>query len=251
MAEYLIYFNQQWVPDYPAEDWPAISAASMEVIRELHDAGELVFAAGLGDDVAFAHADYAHDDDLDKRASAVGDGPYSATTEWIGGFTLVDVADDERARYWAQRIASGCRWPQEIRRFKPGSTRGEPSSAGQPNEFIIYFNQQWVPDYPEGDWPEIGESARDVVTEIQAAGELVYAHGLEEEVAFAHADYDHETRESIVSDGPYAETKEWIGGFTLVDVADEERARHWTRRIAMGCRWPQEVRTVGAGSMRG
>jgi hypothetical protein len=116
-------------------------------------------------------------------------------------------------------------------------------------EYLIYFNQQWVPDYPEDDWPEIGRTSREVVAEIAAAGELVYATGLEEEVAFAHADYD--TGESIVSDGPFAETKEWIGGFTLVDVADDERARYWTQRIAVGCRWPQEVRRVKPGGQRG
>jgi hypothetical protein len=243
MPEYLIYFNQQWVPDYPEGDWPEISTSSAAVADEIQAAGELVFAGGLGDAVAFAHADYAN------GGSVVSDGRYSDAEEWVGGLTLVDVADDERALHWAQRIAIGCRWPQEVRRFKPGSMKGTPSSAGQRPEYVIYFNQQWVPDYPEGDWPEIGKSAKDVCSDIQSAGELVYAHGLEEEVAFAHADYVD--GESVVHDGPYAETKEWIGGFTIVDVADEERARYWTQRIAVGCRWPQEVRQFGAGTMKG
>jgi len=116
-------------------------------------------------------------------------------------------------------------------------------------EYLIYFNQQWVPDYPDEDWPEIGRAAKAVVAEILEAGELVYAHGLEEEVAFAHADYDQ--GESMVSDGPFAETKEWLGGFTLVDVADDERARYWTQRIAVGCRWPQEVRRFKGPGTRG
>ena len=116
-------------------------------------------------------------------------------------------------------------------------------------EYLIYFNQQWVPDYPVEDFTDISRTSRAVVADIVEAGELVYATGLGEEVAFAHADYD--AGESIVSDGPFAETKEWIGGFTLVDVADEERARYWTQRIAVGCRWPQEVRRVKPGSMRG
>jgi hypothetical protein len=116
-------------------------------------------------------------------------------------------------------------------------------------EYLIYFNQQWVPDYPEGDWPEIARTAWEVCEEIKAAGELVYAHGLEEEVAFAHADYAN--GESVVTDGPFAETKEWLGGFALVDVVDDERARYWTQRIAVGCRWPQEVRRFKDGGMRG
>src|SRR4051812_42014283 len=110
-------------------------------------------------------------------------------------------------------------------------------------EYLIFFNQQWVPDYPEQDWPEIAKSSKAVVAEVQAAGELVFAGGLEETAALAHADYAN--GESVVSDGPYAETKEWLGGFTIVDVPDDDRARYWAQRIAVGCRWPQEVRRVG------
>lgn len=38
------------------------------------------------------------------------DGPYARGERYIGGFTIVDVADDERARYWAGRIAEACGW---------------------------------------------------------------------------------------------------------------------------------------------
>ena len=118
MPEYLIYFNQQWVPDYPEADWPEISRSSVAVVEEIRAAGELVFAGGLGEDVAFAHADYADGD------SVVHDGPFAETKEWIGGFAIVDVADADRARYWTQRIAVGCRWPQEVRQFAPGTMKG-------------------------------------------------------------------------------------------------------------------------------
>jgi len=116
-------------------------------------------------------------------------------------------------------------------------------------EYLIFFNQQWVPDYPDQDWPEISRTSKAVVAEIIEAGELVFAGGLEEIPAIANADYVD--GESIVSDGPYAETKEWLGGFTIVDVPDDDRAKYWAGRIAVGCRWPQEVRKVGAGSLRG
>ena len=46
----------------------------------------------------------------------------------------------------------------------------------------------------------------------------------------------------IFTDGPYAETKEVIGGFAAVDVPDEDSARYWAGRIAVACDWPQEVR---------
>ena len=46
----------------------------------------------------------------------------------------------------------------------------------------------------------------------------------------------------IFTDGPFAETKEVIGGFAAVRVPDEAAARHWAGRIAVACDWPQEVR---------
>ena len=46
----------------------------------------------------------------------------------------------------------------------------------------------------------------------------------------------------LLTDGPYVETKEHLGGFAVVDVADEDEARLWAGRIAVACGWPQEVR---------
>ena len=45
----------------------------------------------------------------------------------------------------------------------------------------------------------------------------------------------------MITDGPYVETKEFLGGFTIVDVADEEAAQMWAGKIAEACGWPQEV----------
>jgi hypothetical protein len=116
-------------------------------------------------------------------------------------------------------------------------------------EYLIYFNQQWVPDYPAEEFTEIGVTSRAVVADLKDAGLLVFAGGLEETEALAGADYTN--GESIVTDGPYAETKEWMGGFTIIDVPDDDAARSWAAKIAVGCRWPQEVRRIKAGSLRG
>jgi len=49
----------------------------------------------------------------------VTDGPFVETKEYLGGFAVVDVADDEAAKMWAAKVAEACGWPQEVRRFKP------------------------------------------------------------------------------------------------------------------------------------
>lgn len=111
-------------------------------------------------------------------------------------------------------------------------------------EYLIYFNQQWVGDHTEEWFRGRGPLAMAVVNEIRAAGEYVFAGGLEEEAPVFSADAT--SGELVFTDGPFVETKEWLGGLTIVEVADEERARMWAGKIAEACGWPQEVRLFGS-----
>ena len=110
-------------------------------------------------------------------------------------------------------------------------------------EYLIYFNQQWVGDHPEEWFGSRAPLAMAVVNEIKAAGEYLFAGGLEEDGPVFSADATSGT--VLFTDWPYVETKEFLGGLTVVDVPDEERARMWAGKIAEACGWPQEVRRFG------
>ena len=112
MAEYILYFNQQWVGDHSEEWFRSRSPLAMAVIDEMKEAGVYIYAGGLEEDAPV----YAVDPTRGEEA-LVTDGPYVETKEWLGGFTLVDVADDDEARRWAAKIAQACGWPHEVRRF--------------------------------------------------------------------------------------------------------------------------------------
>ena len=113
MPEYLIYFNQQWVGDHPEEWFLSRVKPSVAVVEEMQAAGVYVFAGGLEEDAPVYAADATSGEIL------VTDGPYVETKEHLGGFCVVSVADDETAKMWAGRVAEGCGWPQEVRRFAP------------------------------------------------------------------------------------------------------------------------------------
>ena len=49
----------------------------------------------------------------------------------------------------------------------------------------------------------------------------------------------------LTTDGPYLETKEHIGGFWVLEVADLEAALAWGRKAVVACRVPVEVRAFG------
>jgi len=108
-------------------------------------------------------------------------------------------------------------------------------------EYLIYFNQQWVGDHSEEWFRGRGPLAMAVVGEMEAAGVYVFAGGLEEETDRAFS-ADATSGTLTFTDGPYVETKEFLGGLTVVDVDDEEAAKVWAGKIAEACGWPQEVR---------
>ena len=113
MPEYLIYFNQQWVGDHPEEWFRGRVEPSMAVVDEMKRAGVWVFGGGLEEEGPVYAADAT------SGEISITDGPYVETKEWLGGFCVVSVSDDEEAKVWAGKVAEGCGWPQEVRRFGP------------------------------------------------------------------------------------------------------------------------------------
>ena len=115
MAEYLIAFNDDWVPDHTFEELREKSRALKPLIAEMKAAGVLIFTGGLDDEAPVFSVDASSGTPL------FTDGPYVETKEHLGGFAVVEVADEQAARLWAGRIAVACGWPQEVRRFRaPG-----------------------------------------------------------------------------------------------------------------------------------
>ncbi|MBT9255490.1 hypothetical protein KMZ32_05240 [Phycicoccus sp. MAQZ13P-2] len=112
MAEYLLYFNQQWVGEHPAEWFASRAPLALAVVDEMRAAGVYVFAGGLEEDAPVYSVDPTIGDEV-----VVTDGPYVETQEFLGGFAVVDVPDDAAAREWGARISAACGWPHEIRRF--------------------------------------------------------------------------------------------------------------------------------------
>ena len=47
-----------------------------------------------------------------------------------------------------------------------------------------------------------------------------------------------------VTDGPYTETKEHVGGFWIIEAADLDTAREWAAKASAACERPIEVRAT-------
>jgi len=77
--------------------------------------------------------------------------------------------------------------------------------------------------------------------EMDAAGARFFAGGLE---SASHAKSLRKQPDGKVSitDGPYIETKEHIGGFWILQCADMDEALAWGRKAVVACRVPVVVR---------
>ena len=112
MPKYLIAFNDEWVPAHTPDQLRSKSEASSALLEEMKEAGVFLYADG-GIDASTAVFSV-----VSKDGKAVfTDGPFVESKEHLGGFTVVEVADDEAARYWAGRLAVSLDWPQEVHRF--------------------------------------------------------------------------------------------------------------------------------------
>lgn len=106
----------------------------------------------------------------------------------------------------------------------------------QMTRYLISFDAHAMDHIPNDDMPTVAKAAHAVVQEAVNEGVLVCAGGLENQRASVVA------TDGTVTDGPYPETKEVIGGFCVVDVPSREEALEWAAKTAVACRCAQEVR---------
>lgn len=76
--------------------------------------------------------------------------------------------------------------------------------------------------------------------EVQAAGAWVFAGGLHPRSSATTVRV--KDGEVSMTDGPYAESKEQIGGFWVIEAPDLDAALEWARKGAAACEGPVEVR---------
>lgn len=103
---------------------------------------------------------------------------------------------------------------------------------------VYYVEGQEAPS------PEVMEQMYadvDVINKkIQDAGAWVFAGGLH--TPDTATVVSAETGEVITTDGPFAEAKEQIGGFWVIEASDLDEALDWAAQATVACRGPVEVR---------
>lgn len=204
------------------EEWLACTAASGRICDELRSQGRFHAAAPLHP-VATAAS-------VRVRAgrTLVTAGPFAETTEQLGGFFLIAVPGLDDAIAVAARLPSAGKGTVEIRPVQalaglPDFRCASPPADGAVRYMLLCYDDETY-------WTSVGAAALQAAQAEAAAltrrlaqcGQFVAASPLHG-VASATSVRVRQGRR-IVTDGPFAETREFLGGYHLVDVRDLNEA---------------------------
>jgi hypothetical protein len=79
--------------------------------------------------------------------------------------------------------------------------------------------------------------------ELEAAGARIVAGGLSAP-GQAKSLRPQPNGDVLITDGPYLEAKEHVGGLSIIEAADMDEALAWGRKSVIACRMPLEVREI-------
>lgn len=95
---------------------------------------------------------------------------------------------------------------------------------------IAYEEERKLNDLSENDWHALRQETLHYVDTLRKSGRLLMTHALQS--ARTASVVRVRGGEQLVTDGPFTETKEQIGGFFLIEAADAAEA------IEIAARWP-------------
>ena len=253
MAEYLIFFNDEWVTDATDEEWRKRSRDVRSLVEEMKAAGVFIFTGGLDNDAPVFHVA------PNGGAPVFTDGPYAETKETFRRLRCRRCARRGRSpvlggpgRSGMRLAAGGSDLPEPRRRSRrPSSTllRLRSRRPEMPQYLLSVHGVDSDYDPPAGKFGAYAsaEEADAAMAEtgrfnerLVAEGHFVFAGGLRS--ASTATVVDGTGDKPVYTDGPYLETKERIGGFWVIEAPDLDVALELAAEGSRACRGKVEVR---------
>jgi hypothetical protein len=104
------------------------------------------------------------------------------------------------------------------------------------SKFLISFPAGAM-QVPAEDMPAVAEASHAVIREAKAAGVYVFAGGINAGVVPVMVG-----SERTCTTGTYPQTREFDGGFCVLELPSREAAVEWAGKLATACRCAQELR---------
>ncbi len=236
----LIYSNEN---DWTEQEWKACTIESTAICHELSAKQEFLGASPLHP-VATAKSVRVRD-----NAPLITDGPFAETAEQLGGYFLIEVNDLDAAIQIAARLPAAKKGTVEIRPIRELEGlphEKHPTAQSEKSQFLMlcYDDAEY--------WTRVGEAAHNAALaeaialahEMDSKGDYLVASPLQSTDTATSVRVRDGKR--IVSDGPFAETREILGGFYLIQANSMEEAMDYAARHPGGRVGTVEVRKVYA-----
>jgi hypothetical protein len=109
----------------------------------------------------------------------------------------------------------------------------------------VWHDAEYEVDFSSDDMQRVVAQVDAYNEELTASGAWVFAGGLHPSSSATVLRVTD--GEVSMTDGPYAETKEQMGGFWVIEASDLDVALEWARKAALACENPVEVRPFQDG----
>lgn len=104
----------------------------------------------------------------------------------------------------------------------------------------VWHDEEYVVDFSSDEAQRRVAQVTAFNEELTAQGKWLFAAGL---MPSSSATVVRATGGQVsMTDGPYAESKEQMGGFWMIEAADLDEALEWTKKAAAACEGPVELR---------
>jgi hypothetical protein len=160
----------------------------------------------------------------------ITDGPFTEAKELVGGFALMRVRSKEEAISWCDRFAEVV---GDVEMFmgpvvEPWDLGMVPKPANPPLRFLSMhqLNESAAETTPS---PALIAKMSTLIEEMTSAGVLQAADGLASTKRGARIRFEGGQR--TVVDGPFAESKELVAGYAIVDLPSKAAAIEWAFRF--------------------
>lgn len=218
---FLIYSDEDCWTD---ENRQECMIESMEICDELASQGALIAASPL------EPVNSAISVRVRNEQTQITTGPFAETTEQLGGFYLLELDDLDKA------IGVACRLPPA----KKGTVEIRPVQTieGLPTEQFALLQEQKIGLKPflllayddETYWVTVGpevyqiaiNAAVGITRQLASSNQFISAAPLHPTTTATSVRVRNGQR--LISDGPFAETREVLGGYYLILVPDQNAA---------------------------
>lgn len=206
------------------EEWTACTVESTAVCHDLQAQGQFIAASPLHPVATAASVR------VRQGQTLITDGPFAETTEQLGGFFLIDVPDLDAAIAIAGRLPAAKKGTVEIRPIyeledlPPDSFSLKPGAgwSGSRYMFLCYDDEQaWNKAGPEALKAAMQEAVS-LTHQLAKRSQYISASPLHP-VSMATSVRIREGRR-MVTDGPFAETREFLGGYYVILAKDLSEA---------------------------